>query len=91
MNSGREAGRILENQRQAEKLAADAKARQAVIRMFDPEFDARAIGPQARAPHGDGPRNIDQRKGIEAGAARSQPTASKPSPTRQCLLPSSTL
>ena len=64
---------------------------EAVIRMFDPEFDARAIGPQARAPHGDGPRNIDQRKGIEAGAARSQPTASKPSPTRQCFLPSSTL
>jgi hypothetical protein len=36
-------GRILENKRQAERLAADAKAVEAVLKMFDPEFNARAI------------------------------------------------
>jgi hypothetical protein len=41
-------GRILENKRQAEKLARDAKAVEAVIRMFDPEFNARAISARRR-------------------------------------------
>jgi hypothetical protein len=41
-------GRILENKRQAERLAADAKAVEAVIRMFDPEFNARAISARRR-------------------------------------------
>jgi hypothetical protein len=36
-------GRILENKRQAERLADDAKAVEAVIRMFDPEFNARTV------------------------------------------------
>jgi hypothetical protein len=36
-------GRILEKKRQAERLAADAKAVELVIQMFDPEFNARAI------------------------------------------------
>lgn len=41
-------GRLLENKRQAEKLAADALAVEAVIRMFDPEFNARTIAPRRR-------------------------------------------
>src|ERR1700693_153682 len=41
-------GRILENKRQAERLAADAKAVEAVIKMFDPEFNARAISARRR-------------------------------------------
>jgi hypothetical protein len=41
-------GRILENKRQAEKLALDAKAVEAVIRLFDPEFNARAISARRR-------------------------------------------
>jgi hypothetical protein len=41
-------GRILENKRQAEKLALDAKAVEAVLKMFDPEFNARAISARRR-------------------------------------------
>src|ERR1700693_3659568 len=41
-------GRILENKRQAERLAADAKAVEAVLKMFDPEFNARAISARRR-------------------------------------------
>jgi hypothetical protein len=41
-------GRILDNKRQAERLAEDAKAVEAVIRMFDPEFNARAISARRR-------------------------------------------
>ena len=41
-------GRILENKRQADKLAADAKAVEAVLKMFDPEFNARAISARRR-------------------------------------------
>ncbi len=41
-------GRILENKRQADQLAADAKAVEAVIRMFDPGFNARAIAARRR-------------------------------------------
>src|ERR1700693_620723 len=41
-------GRILENKKQAERLADDAKAVEAVIRMFDPEFNARAIAARRR-------------------------------------------
>ena len=41
-------GRILENKRQAEKLAADAKAVEAVIKLFDPEFNGRAISARRR-------------------------------------------
>jgi hypothetical protein len=41
-------GRLLENKRQAEKLAADAKAVEAVLKMFDPEFNARAISARRR-------------------------------------------
>ncbi len=41
-------GRILENKRQTKRLAADALAVEAVIRMFDPEFNARAIAPRRR-------------------------------------------
>jgi hypothetical protein len=41
-------GRILENKRQAEKLATDAKAVEAVIKLFDPEFNARAISARRR-------------------------------------------
>jgi hypothetical protein len=41
-------GRILENKRQADKLVADAKAVEAVLRMFDPEFNARAISARRR-------------------------------------------
>ena len=45
-------GRILENKRQAEKLAADAKAVEAVLKMFDPEFNARAISARRRVRRG---------------------------------------
>jgi hypothetical protein len=38
-------GRILDNERQAEQLAADGKS---VVRMFDPEFNARAISARRR-------------------------------------------
>src|SRR5580698_2899036 len=41
-------GRILDNKRQAERLAADAVAVEAVIKMFDPEFNARAISARRR-------------------------------------------
>jgi hypothetical protein len=41
-------GRILENKRQAERLAADAKAVEAVLKMFDPDFNARAISARRR-------------------------------------------
>src|ERR1700732_4309533 len=41
-------GRILENKRQAEKLAADMKHVEAVLKMFDPEFNARAISARRR-------------------------------------------
>jgi hypothetical protein len=41
-------GRILENKRQAEKLATDAKAVESVLKMFDPEFNARAISARRR-------------------------------------------
>jgi hypothetical protein len=36
------------NKRQAEKLAADAKAVEAVLKMFDPEFNARTISARRR-------------------------------------------
>src|SRR3984893_10881635 len=39
---------ILENKRQAERLAADAKAVEAVLKMFDPDFNARAISARRR-------------------------------------------
>ena len=41
-------GRILENKRRAEKLAADMKHVEAVLKMFDPEFNARAISARRR-------------------------------------------
>ena len=41
-------GRILENKRQAEQLAAEAKAVETVIKMFDPELNARAISARRR-------------------------------------------
>jgi hypothetical protein len=41
-------GRILDNKRQAERLAADAVAVEAVIKMFDPEFNARGIAARRR-------------------------------------------
>jgi hypothetical protein len=41
-------GRVLENKRQAEQLAADAKAVEVVIRMFDPEFNARTVAARRR-------------------------------------------
>jgi hypothetical protein len=41
-------GRILDNKRQAERLAEDAVAVEAVIKMFDPEFNARAISARRR-------------------------------------------
>jgi hypothetical protein len=41
-------GRILENRKEALRLAEDAKAVEAVIRMFDPEFNARAISARRR-------------------------------------------
>jgi hypothetical protein len=41
-------GRILDNKRQAERLAADAIAVEAVIKLFDPEFNARAIAARRR-------------------------------------------
>jgi hypothetical protein len=43
-------GRILDNKRQAERLATDAKAVELVIQMFDPEFNARAIAARRRNP-----------------------------------------
>jgi hypothetical protein len=36
-------GRILENKRQAERLAADMKHVEAVLKMFDPTYSVRAI------------------------------------------------
>ena len=41
-------GRILENRKEALRLAEDAKAVEAVIRMFDPDFNARAISARRR-------------------------------------------
>jgi hypothetical protein len=41
-------GRMLDNKKQAERLADEAKAVEAVIRMFDPEFNARAIAARRR-------------------------------------------
>src|SRR5271163_2713014 len=41
-------GRILENKKQAERLADDARSVEAVIRMFDPEFNARTIAARRR-------------------------------------------
>jgi hypothetical protein len=41
-------GRILDNKRQAERLAADAVAVESVIKMFDPEFNARGIAARRR-------------------------------------------
>src|SRR5580704_14950432 len=41
-------GRILDNKRQAERLAEDAVAVEAVIKLFDPEFNARAIAARRR-------------------------------------------
>jgi hypothetical protein len=41
-------GRILDNKRHAERLASDAVAVEAVIKMFDPEFNARAIAARRR-------------------------------------------
>jgi hypothetical protein len=41
-------GRILENKKQALRLAEDARSVEAVIRMFDPEFNARAITARRR-------------------------------------------
>jgi hypothetical protein len=41
-------GRILENKKQAHRLAADMIAVEAVIKMFDPEFNARAISARRR-------------------------------------------
>jgi hypothetical protein len=41
-------GRILDNKRQAERLAAEAVAVETVIKMFDPEFNARAISARRR-------------------------------------------
>jgi hypothetical protein len=41
-------GRILENKKEAERLAENAKAVEAVIHMFDPEFNARAIAARRR-------------------------------------------
>src|ERR1700730_7508685 len=41
-------GRIQENKRQAEKLAADTKHVEAVLKMFDPEFNAGARSARRR-------------------------------------------
>jgi hypothetical protein len=41
-------GRILDNKRRAERLAADAVAVEAVIKMFDPEFNARTVAARRR-------------------------------------------
>jgi hypothetical protein len=41
-------GRILENKKEALRLADDARSVEAVIRMFDPEFNARAIAARRR-------------------------------------------
>ena len=41
-------GRIQENKRQAERLAADMKAVEAAIQMFDPEYSVRAISARRR-------------------------------------------
>jgi hypothetical protein len=41
-------GRILDNKRQAERLAADAVAVESVIKMFDPEFNARTVAARRR-------------------------------------------
>jgi hypothetical protein len=41
-------GRIQENKRQAAQLAADMKAVEAVIQMFDPEYSVRAISARRR-------------------------------------------
>jgi hypothetical protein len=41
-------GRILENKKQAHRLAADMIAVEAVIKMFDPEYNARSIAARRR-------------------------------------------
>ena len=41
-------GRILENKRQALRLAEDMKHVEAVLKMFDPQFNARAISARRR-------------------------------------------
>lgn len=41
-------GRILANKKQAETLAEQAKAVEAVIKMFDPDFNVRKIAPRRR-------------------------------------------
>ena len=41
-------GRIQKNKRQAEQLAADMKAVEAVIQMFDPDYSVRAISARRR-------------------------------------------
>src|ERR1700704_4374601 len=41
-------GRMQANKAEAAKLAADAKSVEAVIRMFDPEFNCRAISARRR-------------------------------------------
>src|SRR6202044_3019556 len=41
-------GRIQENRRQASRLAEDMKHVEAVLKMFDPEFNARAIAARRR-------------------------------------------
>ena len=41
-------GRIQDNKRQAEQLAADMKAVEAVIQMFDPDYSVRAISARRR-------------------------------------------
>src|SRR5579862_6197131 len=41
-------GRILENKKQAHRLAADMIAVEAVIRMFDPEYSLKQIAPRRR-------------------------------------------
>jgi hypothetical protein len=40
--------RIIDNQREADKLAQEAKAVESVIRMFDPEFEASTIAARRR-------------------------------------------
>jgi hypothetical protein len=41
-------GRILENHKQAQRLAEDMRHVEAVLKLFDPEFNARAISARRR-------------------------------------------
>lgn len=71
-------GKILDNQKQAQRLADDMKSVEAVIRMFDPAFHVAEIAPRRRVTGNPWfKRGSLFRHGLEAMRAAGKPLAAR--------------